>query len=202
MIAVPYTEEARRVRNSSLGPGVAMEFTVANCPSQELALTNCLFVSTRSLSLLGGETEVNVELNGVVYTTRASDKVADGSIGMNSIQRRAIGVSQGDKVVAAVYPARETVPLSSATLEVDYVVAAKHRPGTTIDGKELAKSILARYAKQYVTTGQSVATEFQGFNLLLKVRAAHKMAPLQRHRPSRVLPEGTRGPFVRRRSVS
>jgi len=144
-----------------------MDLTVANCPSQDLAFTNYLYVNPATLQMLGGEGELYVEVKNFVYTIRPSEGMQNGAIGLNSIQRRILGVSSGEPMTVAVLPARETTPLSACNIEVNYVVLAKHRPGTAFDGKELAKTILSRYGKQYCTTGQQLATDFQGYNLLL-----------------------------------
>jgi len=156
-----------------------MDLAVANCPNQELALTNCLYVSPNTLAMLGGEVEVFGEVKGLIYTIRPAAAMADRAIGLNSIQRRILGVSSGEALSVAVFPARDSTPLSSATIEVNYVVVSKHRPGTTVDGKELSKLILARYAKQYVTTGQQMATEYQGLNLLLTVGSLESISDLK-----------------------
>ena len=70
-----------------------MQCQVANCPSQDLAFTNAVFMHPRDYTMLGGEasTALYVEVSGFVYTARANDKVESGGIGMNSIQRRNVG---------------------------------------------------------------------------------------------------------------
>jgi vesicle-fusing ATPase len=149
-----------------------MEVKVVNCPSQDLALTNCLFISPRAFGVLGGDPSagLQVEVNGLVYLTKPNEKVEAEGVGMNSIQRRGLGVSLGDVVTISVFPPGSTELLSSAALEIDFVVKAKAARGVeNIDGGVLSSSILGRYANQILTTGQSFAIEFQGQNLLLKV---------------------------------
>ncbi len=148
-----------------------MEFKVANCPSQELALTNCLFLSAKDHAMLGTDGDIYIELRGFVYTARASEKVEAGHIGMNSIQRRLVGVSLGDAVGAALFApsGADGSMLSSASVEVDFVVRGKARGSESLDGGALSKQITERYGRQFLTNGQTFAIEFQGVNLLLKV---------------------------------
>jgi hypothetical protein len=146
-----------------------MDLTVANAPSQDLAFTNCVYVTQSTLSTLGGDKELYGEIKGLIYTLKPHDGMQANCIGLNSIQRRILSVSAGETLTVAVFPQRDATPLSAATIEVNYVVASKHRPGQTIDGKELSRLILQRYSRQYVTTGQQLATECQGVNLLLTI---------------------------------
>ena len=82
-----------------------MEVQVANCPSQDLALTNCLFVHPQTFALLGGDAsgDLHCEVKHLVYAVKPSEKVEAGCVGMNSIQRRGIGVSLGDACVLSVF---------------------------------------------------------------------------------------------------
>jgi len=150
-----------------------MQCQVANCPSQDLAFTNAVFMHPRDYTMLGGEasTALYVEVSGFVYTARANDKVESGGIGMNSIQRRNVGASLADAVAVSVYTAagQGGTLLSTAAIEADFVVRRAARGTEQLDGAALSTSILTKYANQYFTTGQTFAVEFQGQNLLLKV---------------------------------
>ena len=150
------------------------EFKIANCPSQELALTNCLFIHPSSFALLGGDTsgDLHCEVKHLVYAVKPSEKVEHGAVGMNSIQRRGVGLSLGDSVILSVFSSGgqgDATLLSSASIEADFVVKKAQRATETLDGGKLVESILKRYEKQYLTTGQSFAIEFMGTNLLLKI---------------------------------
>ena len=153
---------------------------MANCPSQDLALTNCLFVHPQTFALLGGDAsgDLHCEVKHLVYAVKPSEKVEAGCVGMNSIQRRGIGVSLGDACVMSVFSSHgsETTLLSSAAIEADFVVKKKTASTETLDGAALVKSILSRYERQYLTSGQAFAIEFQGTNLLLKVGPLESVA--------------------------
>ena len=150
-----------------------MEVKVANCPSQDLALTNCLFVHPQTFALLGGDAsgDLHCEVKHLAYAVKPSEKVEAGCVGMNSIQRRNASVSQHDIVTITVFsPTGPGAPLlSSISMEADFVVKKAARGTETMDGAALVQSILTRFSQQFFTVGQSVVVDFQGSNLLLKV---------------------------------
>ena len=47
---------------------------VSSCPSQELALTNCVFLNPTDHTLLAGDGDMYVELNGLLFTAVANGK--------------------------------------------------------------------------------------------------------------------------------
>ena len=150
--------------------------TVSNCPSQELALTNCVFLSPQDLELLAGDGEVFLEIKGLVFTANANAKVEQGCVALNSIQRRGCAVSNGEQIEVAVYsPGADAAPLSECVFEVDYVVKTKARGAEPVDGAALQKAVLARFSRQIFSSGQTVAIEFCGDNYLLRVFSAQKM---------------------------
>ena len=146
-----------------------MELRVVSCPSNELAFTNCVFLNPRDASTLGIEGDIHLDLRGFVYAAKAHENVESGGVGMNSIQRRLIEASLGDNVPAAVFAEAEATLLSTAAMEIDFVVKKKSAATETIDGAALAAALATRHAHQYLTSGQSIAVEYQGTNLLIKV---------------------------------
>ena len=148
-----------------------MEVRVANCPSQDLALLNQLFISPGDFATLGGEAEKDLylELKGFVYTAKAHKSVEPKSVGMNSMQRRNAAVSQGDAVMVAVFREQPPALLSSASLEANFVVKKAARGVETMDGAALVSSIISRFSQQYLTVGQLFVVDFHGQMLLIKV---------------------------------
>jgi len=152
-----------------------MQCAVANCPSQDIALLNQLFLHRDDYSKLGGEPEGNlhVEVNGFVYIAKPHDEMKPASVGMNSIQRRGLAVSLNDQVTVVTYGRAgheaEATLLSTASIEADFVVKKAARGTETMDGAALVASIVARYTPQYLSVGQIFVVEFQGEKLLLKV---------------------------------
>ena len=150
-----------------------MELRVANCPSQEIAFLNQLFLNPRDYAALGGESSADlyVEVSGLIYTAKPHDRVEAGGVGMNSIQRRNVAKSLSEPVVVSIFNGAGGALLSSASIEADFVVKKVARGTETMDGAALVQSILTRFTPQYLSVGQSFAIEFQGVNILLKVNA-------------------------------
>lgn len=84
-----------------------MDLTVANAPSQDLAFTNCVYVTQSTLSTLGGDKELYGEIKGLIYTLKPHDGMQANCIGLNSIQRRILSVSAGETLTVAVFPQRD-----------------------------------------------------------------------------------------------
>lgn len=148
-----------------------MEVTVANCPSQDLALLNQLFLNPADFAALGGEAEKDlyVELSGIVYTAKGHPTLEPKTVGLNSMQRRNTNVSQDQRVTIAVFREQPPVLLSNAALEADYVVKKAARGVETMDGAALVKLVLQKFSQQYVCPGQLIVLDFLGTKLLLKV---------------------------------
>eukprot|EP00908_Phaeocystis_cordata_P013635 Transcript_2470.p1 GENE.Transcript_2470~~Transcript_2470.p1 ORF type:complete len:763 (-),score=372.96 Transcript_2470:127-2292(-) len=148
-----------------------MELTIAKCPDQKMALTNCVYLSPSDLERLGGSAEeVYLEIKGFVFTARATREVESNTIGVNSIHRRMLG-SNGDPVTVSVFSpgASESVGLAAATIECDYLQKVKARGDEKVDGEELVRSIVSRLSSQFLTVRQHIAMDYRGDNLLLTV---------------------------------
>mmetsp|Transcript_28842 Transcript_28842/g.84550 ORF Transcript_28842/g.84550 Transcript_28842/m.84550 type:complete len:728 (+) Transcript_28842:72-2255(+) len=144
----------------------------ANCPSQDLALTNCVFLNPADFAALPGEEPRYVEVKQLVYTARAAAEVPAGGLGLNSVQRKLLAVSVGDELVAEPFALPpDGVAICRCTLEVDFVRKAMVRGVAQVDGSKLAEAVTRRYAHQVLTVGQQWAMDFEGQNILLKVAA-------------------------------
>ena len=66
---------------------------VANCPSQELALTNAAFVSPSDSDFVP-----YAELGDLVLFTRPHPEVEPGQIALNGVQRKLLRMSTADTV--------------------------------------------------------------------------------------------------------
>ena len=148
-----------------------MELRVCNCPSQDLGFTNCVFLHQQSYAVLGGEpsASLHIEINGFVFQAKQHDSIEPACVGMNSIQRRGVAASAGDAITASVH--RDQTVLSTASLEVDFIVKGKARGVEQMDGAAMSAALLKRFGDQYLTLGQTVAFDFHGTNLLFRVGA-------------------------------
>ena len=152
-----------------------MQLLLAKCPEQALSLTNCVFLSPEDHDTLSGGTtsEIFLEVKGCVFTARPHKQINNGTIGVNSIQRRYLGASENEPVDAAVFSAgsMDSVGLAALTFSVDYVLKNKARGDAKVDAEELTKAIVSRFQLQFFTMGQQLALDYRGDNLLLTVTA-------------------------------
>ncbi|KAG8464193.1 hypothetical protein KFE25_003256 [Diacronema lutheri] len=155
---------------------MALVLRAANCPNQELALTNCVFVSRASFSRLPGDEPKYLQLRQFVYVARSNDAVEGDGVGLNSVQRKLLAVSVGDELQGTPWRVPGT-GLCRLTLEVDFVRKATVRGTAQLDGSAIVEAVMRRYAHQVFAVGQQVAIDFQGSNLLLTVSAL-TVAPL------------------------
>lgn len=121
-----------------------MELRVCNCPSQDLGFTNCVFLHQQSYAVLGGEpsASLHIEINGFVFQAKQHDSIEPACVGMNSIQRRGVAASAGDAITASVH--RDQTVLSTASLEVDFIVKGKARGVEQMDGAAMSAALLKR----------------------------------------------------------
>lgn len=149
---------------------------VANCPNQELALSNCVFLSRQTYAALPGDEPKYLKLKELVYVARANEAIEGNGVGLNSVQRKLLTVSVGDELQALLY----TVPgtgLCRLSLDVDFVRKTTVRGTAQLDGSAIVEAVMRRYAHQVFAVGQQFAIDFQGSNLLLTV-VALTVAPL------------------------
>jgi vesicle-fusing ATPase len=169
---------AERTRPGGLGVAVAMPvMRVSNSPNQELALTNCAFLSEADLGLLSSGPSVYVEIGAYVLTAKPDRRVEPGCVALNSVQRRMLNVSNGDASVVEVFTpeAADKAGLAAVTLEVDFVLRQRARGGE-VDSTALAEALLQRFRLQYLTVDQIFVAEWQGDNLQLRVKALELIA--------------------------
>ena len=150
---------------------------VCNSPNQELALSNCAFLSESEHGLLSSGPSVYLEIGPYVLTAKPDRRVEAGCIALNSVQRRMLNLSNGDSCTAEVFSpvAGEKAGLALIVLEVDYVLRQRARGGE-IDAGALADAVLSRFRLQYLTLEQVFVAEWQGENLQLRVKALELIA--------------------------
>lgn len=149
--------------------GAAFQLQVTNCPSQDLAKTNCVFVSpTDPTSAIP-----YIQLGEYVFSVRPEEAVQPGCVGLNAAQRRIIKVSSGDKTMAIPFtPPALKFDVGVLHAEIDFVTKKPVRgPEVEIDAPLLSKHLLSRFATQIFAMNQEVAFEFQGTNYQLKINS-------------------------------
>lgn len=140
--------------------------------AQELALTNCAFLSEADAGLY----VPYVEIGDCIFATKPHAEVAPGTVGLNGVQRKQLRVSVGDAVRCARYepPTRE-FDCAGMTIELEFTrpaLAASYVARNAHEGveAEAMTSILRRtFSSQVFTIGQKAAIEYCGNNYLISV---------------------------------
>lgn len=142
------------------------KLTVVNCPSQDLAKTNQVFVAPSDPSAI----ERYLVLGGYVFSAKAEEQVQPGCIGLNAVQRKLIRASSGDTITATGFvPPTSGFQLVLLSAEVDFVSKKAVRgPDVEIDAQDLSGHLQARFISQVLTAGQELTFEYQGTNYLLR----------------------------------
>jgi len=151
------------------------QLRVDRTPNQDLALTNCVFLHASDHAMLapdgGGDGGVYVEVIGHVFTARAVAGVAQGSVALNSLQRRLLSVKDGEAIRVDLFSPTGNVALSSATIEVDFVTQQRRRGVEEIDVAGLTQELLSSFSLHFLAIDQFFALKWKDTNLLLKVTA-------------------------------
>eukprot|EP00192_Tetraselmis_astigmatica_P006746 CAMPEP_0117653924 /NCGR_PEP_ID=MMETSP0804-20121206/3461_1 /TAXON_ID=1074897 /ORGANISM="Tetraselmis astigmatica, Strain CCMP880" /LENGTH=722 /DNA_ID=CAMNT_0005460153 /DNA_START=175 /DNA_END=2343 /DNA_ORIENTATION=- len=144
-----------------------MQLKISNCPSQDLALTNCVYVSPSDSARLGSY----IEFGSHVFYVQVDQRVDPGCVGLNAIQRRGTRVSAGDVVeVDSFQPPKGGFDAVVLTLEVGFV-RNKGDKQEQVDAKVLANQMTRQYINQVFSQGQTLAVEYRGTNLVLTVNS-------------------------------
>lgn len=97
-----------------------------------------------------------VSIGGFPLTVQMHDKVPQGSIAMNSIQRRMLNLSTTAGSVVTLSTLRGVPPdAAQITFRLEHVVAS--RKGGTVDCKELGEYVRAQFCGQCFARGQQLA---------------------------------------------
>ncbi|KAK9852554.1 hypothetical protein WJX84_006225 [Apatococcus fuscideae] len=149
--------------------------TVVNSPSQDAAKTNLAFVNPADRLANANY----LDINGLVYSVGADPTIAPGCLGLNSVQRKCLRVSSGDRVAAVKW----TLPPDGArvmfiTAEVDFVSrkgAAGRGPAMEVDSLLLIQHLTSRFSGQIFSVDQLITFEFQGTNFILRIINAYAL---------------------------
>ncbi|AQK53951.1 Vesicle-fusing ATPase [Zea mays] len=138
--------------------GASME--VVSTPNQELALTNCAYVSPADLRRFPNG--LALVADAWVFTLRYP--FVDGL-------RRQAKVSAGDSVTVSSFVPPDDFKLALLTLDLDYAKARANR-NDELDAVVLAQQLRKRFLNQVMTSGQRVPFEFYGTNYVFTVNQA------------------------------
>ncbi|KAK9674096.1 hypothetical protein RND81_12G211100 [Saponaria officinalis] len=147
---------------------------VTNTPGKNLVYTNFAYCSSADLRRFAvPELRFVYAIVGdaCVLSIAAHDEIPDGSIGLNSIQRKYLRVSTGDKISVKRFIPPEDFALALLTLELDYVSRAR-ATNEQIDAVVVAQLLKRRFIDQVLTVGQKATFEYLGNNFIITVNQA------------------------------
>jgi vesicle-fusing ATPase len=156
-------------RLSSL-TGSSQTLKAASCPSNDLAVTNRVFLCQADFEALGravAKTTAQFVTVGsaFVYVASPHEAVVRGTVGLNSIQRKELKAAIGDEFPVALL-SNGAPDAAAATFEVDML--SKRAAAIEIDADELTVQVRKRMAGLIPTTEQSFLLDLFGDKLVLK----------------------------------
>jgi len=161
-----------------------LSLQVANLPSNRLALTNRVYLSPSNFTGLrralnqksDDPTPVLAIIGLYAYIAEAHASCDDDKIALNGLQRRFAQLSLSNRVEVRAF--RPPPGFALATLEMEVDTLSKKAAGKTprqFDTDRLASELLLNYENQVFEVGQSVAMDFEGIKVELKVAALRQM---------------------------
>ncbi|DBB18339.1 hypothetical protein WJX82_004385 [Trebouxia sp. C0006] len=148
-----------------LPPGT---YRVAGCPDQDAAKTNLAFVSVSDPLAQAGY----VEVADVVLSVRGDPRINPSDFGLNTIQRRMLKVSVGDKVAVNVFRLpRDAFAVTVLSAQLSFVTKKniKEAAPVELDAAILNAHIQSRFGGQVFAVEQNVTFEYLGTNYLIAV---------------------------------
>lgn len=152
-----------------LGSGAA-SLAAASCPSNDLARTNRVFMSSADFAAAAGRSGARDALPvtvaaAYVYLASPHAGMAPGALGFNAVQRRELRVALGDPVGVAALAAAPP-DAAAATFEVD--LSSRRAAAVDVEADELTEECRRRLAGHVPTAGQTYVLDFYGTTLTLK----------------------------------
>ena len=142
---------------------------VANCPNNALALTNAASVSPNDFP----DNIYIIIDNLFVYTTKHSNEVAPGTIGLNGNQRSWGGWSLNQEIQARAFDlfkySGKRAYLGTLDIEISFRSRGKAVP-TPFDQDELAAQFVKNFESQIFSATQYLVMEFKGHFFDLRIR--------------------------------
>jgi hypothetical protein len=159
---------------------------VSPLPSQALAFTNNVYLPPALFAELlpfSGEADeyvhaygIMVSINGVLFNVRPLKSAEEGTLAMNSMQRRAANITMNQTVECAVFrppPPADTFVLSAISLELDLLTNKKAAAAAPIplDCPALTRTVQEVFVNQPFQVGQTFIIDFGGKSLSTRVVA-------------------------------
>mmetsp|Transcript_34882 Transcript_34882/g.84395 ORF Transcript_34882/g.84395 Transcript_34882/m.84395 type:complete len:763 (+) Transcript_34882:432-2720(+) len=165
-----------------------MKLSVGNLPSNRLAMTNKIYISQDNLdSIAGYYAKKNVpqgktmlvKVDGHPYQVEAHPQVPNNEVALNGLQRRFLQFSI--QYQATIDPFIPDTNMALATIEFAVDLLAKKKPDPKarpkeIDTDRMAQAALMVLEEQMMEPGRTMAIDFEGTKLELKVKHMSTLA--------------------------
>jgi len=195
---------------SSAKPGgKSATFSVVNCPSQELARLNRVFLNEADYAALYPPTTQQpplAKLKNNIYIIQPIRDVAPKSIAFNSIQRKELLIALGDQLELTTFDAKVQgiFPAVGVTFEVEPV--AKNRDTMELEYNHLLTLAMKTLNGAVVSAGQSFVLDVYGSTVLLRVSNILELRSADQVQPSEcawIVPNGqTQLYFIKGRNAA
>jgi hypothetical protein len=166
----------------SIGP-----LKVVKQAQNQLAYTNCVYVSATLIDPFPMADNTFVMINGRVFVVRPHDAMQAGAIGLNFMQRTTLGLENGDLVTVAIWtpPLDPTFNLCGARIEFETHEAGLARLSFKED--DMLPLLKSAFAGQILSVGQSFFGQMG--NLAIKYQVKSLDAPTRDDQDSKSTPQ-------------
>lgn len=151
-------------------PNVSANLRVDNCPNNALALGNVAAVHPNDLP-----DNVHIVINDFyVFTSKHSDAMAPGTIGLNGTQRLWAGLSLDEPTIVRTYNIQSETGKQPyiGTINLEISFRQKNKTVTTqFDQDELSKHLSAKFESQIFTPTQLFLFDFKGIIFEIRVQS-------------------------------
>lgn len=173
--------------------GFKVKLSVGNLPSNRLALTNKVYVSTHihgkiaefyakhNIESFKSSNTFLISVNGHPFAAEGHPQVEDTQIALNGLQRRFARLSLAAE--ATVQPWQPSTPLATLELSVDTLSKSKRDPKSKpreIDTVRLAQACMLVLEEQVLEVGQIMAIDFEGTKMECTVKSMESLSSLKK----------------------
>jgi len=141
--------------------------SIGNAPDQAVALANVAALSEEDSKNLRSS---HVLVHPFVFSVLSDPRVPAGSLGLNAIQRRCLGLSTGDPIQVAAFDAHaSSSALSFLSLEIGFAKRTASAATSELPADRLSSLLVTRFNSQVFTDEQQFTFEFVGTNYVARV---------------------------------
>ncbi|VDN12267.1 unnamed protein product [Dibothriocephalus latus] len=146
-----------------------LQFAASKCPTEEMSLTNRVFVHSRDYQDAIKYCAVHTGVGSYTFRTDPSDKVPSGKMAFGLAQRKWANLSLDQPIRVEPIRIGSNGYLGTAHFGVE-VFGKKAAPRDPINADEMAKDFSQQFSDTPVTVGQSMLFRFNKLLLTVEVK--------------------------------